>query len=282
MRACSAAILIVTLAVDLCSYTTGTPDGYAGEPPRHRTCAFCHFGGGEEDGSMEIQGVPDLYVPDSTYSIAVILADSGMRRWGFQLTVMDTLLRAGGTIAVTDPVYTYLNDNPGDDPDYLNQSALGTYSGQLHGPVSWTFDWTAPSGDVGPVTFYASGTPCDGRGTSYGDLSYEREVISQPGVGSGEEAVARGPADVTLEVTMGLEIEGIRISFSFGGGAPAEISFVLLDSSGREQARKDAGSVDAGAHVTDWVLEEDLPPGPYFLTLEVNGVREASKEVLLR
>ena len=38
---------------------------------------------------------------------------------------------------------------------YVEQNVLGSYDGEL-GPVTWSFDWTAPASPAGSVTFYAT------------------------------------------------------------------------------------------------------------------------------
>jgi hypothetical protein len=209
------------------------------------------------------------------------MADSGMRRWGFQLTVMDTSNLAGGTITVTDPAHMYLHDNPGANPDYLNQNYAGTYNGQLHGPVSWTFDWTAPETDVGPITFYASTTPCDGNGSAHGDLSVETQMTSHPSSISEEGTIVREPGDLSLAASMDPGTDLLRISFSFGGAGSANISFVLCDTSGREVSELRVGSLDPGAHERTWQALTDMPAGMYFVAMEVNGARELSQKIFL-
>jgi hypothetical protein len=53
----------------------------------------------------------------------------------------------------------------------MEHDFLGTFQGQAAG-ASWTFNWVAPSTDVGPVTFYAAGNQANNNGNETGDQIY--------------------------------------------------------------------------------------------------------------
>ena len=58
--------------------------GGFGEP----TCQECHFDAGlnEGPGTLQVSGLPDRVLPDTTYSVVVRLAQPGMQRAGFMLS----------------------------------------------------------------------------------------------------------------------------------------------------------------------------------------------------
>ena len=168
-------IVITTTAF---CFSGGPPVGLAGNPPLNQNCTGCHssFPLNSGDGSLDLAGLPsEGYEANTTYSITLTLDDPGQSRWGFELTVQyleGSVPMAGGELTVTDPVNTRLTPGTGADPDYLMQTSTGTFPGTT-GPVSWTFDWTAPPDtSVGPVTFYAAGNGANNNGNNQGDYIY--------------------------------------------------------------------------------------------------------------
>src|SRR6185369_13678069 len=60
--------------------------------------------------------------------------------------------------------------------------------------ATWTFDWTAPSTDVGPVTFYAAGNQANNDGNTSGDFIYKTFVTSAPASSTPDFAISVSPA----------------------------------------------------------------------------------------
>jgi hypothetical protein len=74
-------------------------------------------------------------------------------------------LRAAAGLSVLN------NDGPGGNRQYIEHGIESTFAGQTGG-ASWTFNWTAPAGDIGPVIFYAAGNQANNDGTNNGDQIY--------------------------------------------------------------------------------------------------------------
>jgi hypothetical protein len=115
---------------------------------------------------------PSSYEPAMTYLISIDLDQTGPvesppMRWGFQLTVLDALFQPAGTVASTDE-NTQVQLFPLSDREYVAHSEPGTAAGQPNGN-SWSFQWTAPDADVGPVTFYAAGNAANNNDSNTGE-----------------------------------------------------------------------------------------------------------------
>src|ERR671916_581916 len=109
-----------------------------------------------------------------TYDITVThsTADATRVRWGFQLTALDSADEKAGAFAAADDLTRVVNgEGPFPAREYIEHTTAGTFPGQLNG-ASWTFKWTAPAEDVGPVTFYLAGNQANGDGNSSGDNIY--------------------------------------------------------------------------------------------------------------
>ncbi|UCE18049.1 MAG: hypothetical protein JSV84_14470 [Gemmatimonadota bacterium] len=201
-------LLIMGFSAIFWAYSSNPPNGRAGDPPSRMTCTQCHdsFALNSGDGMLSIDNVPDIYTPGETYTITVTLSDPGQSRWGFELTTLDDDNAQAGTIVVTEDTNTQLSDNSGSNPDYIKQRSAGTFAGTNDGPVSWTFDWTAPLTDVGEVTFYASGNAANNNESTSGDYVYTASATSSTCV----KGDANG--DGTIDVLDALRVVGFILS----------------------------------------------------------------------
>jgi hypothetical protein len=147
------------------AFPNSPPDTTAGVPGEY-TCVVCHssFPLNSGDGNLTISG-PAKFQLGQTYTISVQLSDPGQVDWGFELSPLNK-----GAITVTDAVNTQLSISSGNS--YVKQTSPGTYAGTPDGPVSWSFDWTAPSSPTAQVTFYAAGLAADGNNDAPGDYVY--------------------------------------------------------------------------------------------------------------
>lgn len=153
------------------------PDPGKTGAPGELTCTDCH---NTTAGSGQFTiTAPASYTPGQTYSIQVrhVTADTTRRRWGFELT----------SLAGTTAAGTFVNQNANtrtltaNGRRYIEQTSAGTFQNQQGGAL-WTFNWTAPTTNVGPVTFYAAGLQANNNGSESGDQTYTTNVIVQPAV----------------------------------------------------------------------------------------------------
>ncbi len=170
------------LATPAKAFSDGPPPGFTGAPGE-QTCTSCHSGTGTA-GTFTIMQ-PQAYVPGQTYAITVthVNPDTSRIKWGFQLTAL-----AGDTMAgsFSDAAGGITQIVGGINRDYIEHTQAGTFANQTGG-AQWTFNWTAPATDLGPVTFYAAGNQADGNGSASGDIILATTATSR--------AVNRSPFD---------------------------------------------------------------------------------------
>jgi glucose/arabinose dehydrogenase len=183
------------------AFSSGPPAGYTrapGEEPE--ACRECHLPEDSGTGRIVINA-PQTYVPGRTYRISVVHtnADQTRRRWGFQLTALDDTNLKAGTLSTSGDGLTQVLDNQGPFPSrqYIEHTSLGTFDNRIGG-ATWTFDWTAPPEDVGPVTFYAAGNHANGNGNSDGDHIYFTFTTIAPAAGMGDFSINITPATQTI------------------------------------------------------------------------------------
>jgi hypothetical protein len=157
------------------AFSDGPPPGFTGAPGE-QTCANCHSG--PTSGGTFMITPPVGYIPGQTYQVVVTHAntDTSRDRWGFQLTALAGTNMAGG-FANTSTTTQIVGGQGG--REYIEHTLSGTFNGTLNG-AQWSFNWTAPATNVGPVTFYAAGNQADGDFTSAGDRIIATTAISQP------------------------------------------------------------------------------------------------------
>jgi uncharacterized repeat protein (TIGR01451 family) len=179
------------------AFSAGPPAGYTGAPQEEpEACAECHVPPDAGTGKIAI-AAPQTYVPGRTYPITVTHtnADPTRLRWGFELTVLDNASdEKAGELQGTDGTTQVLNNaGPNSSRQYIEHTAAGTFVGQQN-VASWTFNWTAPSIDVGPVTFYAAGNQANNDGNTSGDYIYKTFVPSAPASSTPDFVLSVEPA----------------------------------------------------------------------------------------
>lgn len=145
------------------SNSSNPPNGKTGAP-NENTCAQCHSGGSFM-ADIAVTGIPAMVVPNTTYNVTITNSYTGLNdpsRSGFQIVALNASNQQAGTISnigssATTVVFggkTYVEHAPA-----LNFG--------VNNSVSWTFDWTAPSGTNGDViTFYYASVFGNGAGSS--------------------------------------------------------------------------------------------------------------------
>ncbi len=178
------------------AFSAGPPAGYTGAPGEEpEACAECHVPPDAGSGQIAITA-PQTYVPGQTYPITVTHTNSDPTRlrWGFELTVLDTSDEKAGNLQNTDGLTQVLNNGgPGGARQYIEHTSAGTFIGQQNG-ASWTFNWTAPAIDVGPVTFYTAGNQANNDGNTSGDYIYKTFVAAAPASTTPDFSIAVAPS----------------------------------------------------------------------------------------
>ena len=157
------------------AFSFGPNDGLTGAPGEGN-CTQCHSGNSlNASGGTLVLGVPGTYLPGEMYDIVVDLSRSGQSRWGFEMTALNGNGARAGTFAKADGNTQVSNAN---SKQYIKQTAPGSASG-TRDKNQWTFKWTAPTNDVGPITFYAAGNAANGDFRTSGDYIYTQSDTSE-------------------------------------------------------------------------------------------------------
>ena len=217
------------ISINFHNSLTRTASADAGGPPAGRTgapgettCSSCHDGA-VSNGQFTISA-PQGYVPGQTYQITVThsTTDLTRMRWGFELTALiNSNNTKAGDLALINTLTTRLRNNagPGSARQYVEQNGGGTFVGQTLG-ANWTFNWTAPATNVGPITMYAAGIQADNDGDTGGDATLTTTFVLQP------RAAVKSPLDFDGDGKTDFAV--VR---NTGGGASGQMTWFILRSS---------------------------------------------------
>lgn len=225
------------------------PAGRTGAPGE-TTCqaSGCHSGG-NYTGVVEIVGVPDTVLADSSYSITLTNTSNAVRA-GFQLTVLDTLNKKLGTLIAGSGCSIA---NAG-GRQYVRQSSPHTLA---NGSTSWTFTWKAPATVTGDsVHFYFTSLCANANGNDNGDnvLKNKKSVVLQQFVSdvndkNGDFQLVFSPNPAKEFLNIEIEGKGFLKIFDLNGQA---IKSMVVDHA-------------ANVNISN------LLSGLYFSTIEMNG-----------
>lgn len=110
----------------------------------------------------------DTYTVADTHTISITLENSGTVRNGFQILALDANEDNVGEWIITAPELMQIINGfaPFQDRMYITHKEAGTNQS------SWTFDWEAPEGNQGDITFYVSVNATNNNAQNTGDTLY--------------------------------------------------------------------------------------------------------------
>jgi uncharacterized protein (TIGR03437 family) len=162
--------------------------------PGDGVCTQCHSGtalnrGG---GSVQIKLPGDaIYTPGVKQRIQVQVSDPAQKRWGFEFTARlasDLANGQAGALNTVDSNTQVMCVNGRRAPcasdtvvQFITHTLAGTRLGTTNS-VTFEFEWTPPSTDLGKITLYAAGNAANGNNQDTGDHIYTTSVELTPAV----------------------------------------------------------------------------------------------------
>lgn len=204
--------LAIPVYLIITASSSGSPGGASGSPgDGANTCNQCHVGNPNTASNWITTNIPVTgYLPGETYTITATGTHNGVQRFGFELTAEDDAGNKVGTFVITNAAETKLTNG---NKAVTHKSAGITPSGNSK---SWSVNWTAPTTNVGEVSFFAAFNAANGNGNTSGDVIYVSSLATFPNTTSVDEmddmySFYPNPAQNMLNV----EIAGIEQSATF-------------------------------------------------------------------
>lgn len=164
--------IVLIDATTTLSNPSGSPASNTGSPgDLSQTCSRsgCHSGTASDREGMITSNIPiSGYIAGQTYEMTVSITQSGISKWGFQISPQNPTGSLLGTLTLTDATRTRF---VGSGNKYITQTTVG--SSGAAGTTSWSFNWTAPAAGTGDVTFYSTVMAANGNGNDNGDLVFK-------------------------------------------------------------------------------------------------------------
>lgn len=152
------------------------PPLFQSSAPGQSSCASNNCHGGEINtggGNIEILASFDenenVYSDGSLLDISVSINDPDATRFGFQMVALDAVGNSVGSFVTNDDPSLAIQF--GMDIEFINHNMV-----PFDNPNTFNFQYQAPDGDVGPITFYATGMAADGLGSPADDDRYSNGV----------------------------------------------------------------------------------------------------------
>jgi hypothetical protein len=178
--------IIITSAFDILS--DNGKAGYTGSA-NELLCDDCHSTYGNSNsrpGTIYVTSTMNnwQYVPGQTYTVNVIVKQSGKPLFGLGFEALNSTNGNAGTIQVTNANKTQIK----------NKSVSGVVRNnlvhQLNGGLTndsavFSFNWVAPATNVGNVTFYFSGVAANNNGDENSDYVYNSSKLVTPASSTG-------------------------------------------------------------------------------------------------
>ncbi|PJA28891.1 MAG: hypothetical protein CO189_03830 [candidate division Zixibacteria bacterium CG_4_9_14_3_um_filter_46_8] len=272
MKSIAIVMVLLIMPVMALGYSSGPPDGKTGAPDEG-TCVDCHtsFPLNSGDGSLSISG-PTEYLAGETYIIEVQISDPDQSRWGFEFSPLEY-----GSIIISDPINTQMSSSGG--RTYIKHTTAGTYQGTPDGPVSWSFQWTAPATPPDSVIFYAAGNGANGNGNNQGDYIYTTSFTSKLQVTGVNENGDFVPSEAALHNYPNPFNAATKIVYNVPSNSFVNLSIYNLR--GQKVETLVSGNQEAGNKSVAWDAS-GYPSGIYFYRLTAGEKTETRFMSLLK
>lgn len=166
--------------------------GYTGSPLDNRSCntSGCHSGTlNAGPGAVEITStIPaEGYKAGERYSITAKVTESGIQKFGFQITAENSSNQKSGRFIAGSQTRA--------PSDFFVTHGTSSASTAGSGTKSWTFSWDAPEeAGEGEITFYASFNAANSNGSRTGDNIYTTSLSAQENILSNLQVAEKSAA----------------------------------------------------------------------------------------
>jgi hypothetical protein len=272
MKKLIAVSLFVIVAAGMTAFDVLNDTGQAGYcgSPSESYCTNCHSGSALNSGggSVAISGAPAMYQLGQTYTISVTVTQANRSLFGFAMEALTTPGNANaGTLVITNTAETQVLTAT-NTRKAVTHKFNGGATPNAH---TFTFNWTAPSSNVGAVKLWAVGNACNGNGASSGDLVYSTNFTISAPVGV-DDAVKDA---FSMRVFPNPSQGPVFIEYTLETAGETEAYLESMD--GKTIASLFRFSQPAGRHQELITLPAGLPSGTYFIHFGSGGKKTVKK-----
>ncbi|MCX6148308.1 MAG: hypothetical protein NTW25_13825 [Candidatus Kapabacteria bacterium] len=246
--------------------------------PGEMTCAKsdCHSDKALNSGvgllTLSFENNVTEYIPGKTYKVKINIHESNIIRFGFQvLALNEKNNKNSGVIKITESERTQilLGYDSLADRQYLTYKYKGT-DAVSNSNGEWTFEWTAPSIDEGPVTFYLAGITANNDGTDQGDNCYTKSFKINPNTLGVEDNIINN--DIKIQIN-----NNSQINLNYKLNINSDIKIDLYNINGIKINEWNYINEIAGNQNKYLLLNSNLNNGTYILNIYSNNKNQSQK-----
>jgi len=236
--------------------------------PGEQSCSQsnCHTGSTDNSmgGSVTLTSTDLInweYTPGQTYTLTATVSQQGRSLFGIGL---EALLPSGANAGNLIPGTGTTTKNATIAGNSRKNIVHNMNAGATANAHSFTFTWTAPATDLGPITIYYAGNATNNNGAKTGDYIYTAsQVVNSAGVSVSEQTIDA----VTFSFYPNPANENITLNYSLTESA--KVSYTIFDLTGK-QVQTDSANRFPGAQ-QQTIDINNLHAGTYLLSLNTNG-----------
>jgi hypothetical protein len=239
----------------------GSPVGRTGAPGESN-CTSCHSGTAQNGATENVLVLLDgenpvtAYTPGNTYNVTLAMASNPAKK-GFQATALNPQNTMAGSFSSAPST----NISTGNSKQYANHRSTSNSSST----ALWSWSWTAPSTDVGNVTFYVASNKANNNGNDNGDVIYlSQHVFNAVSTASINEAE-------TTKTKVWFNTAERLLNLKVSTHKPEKVHLNLVDITGKSVFSRDMGWTDIGNNHLSIHLPENLPKGIYVAHIFVHN-----------
>lgn len=238
----------------------GSPGGRTGAPG-DGVCTQCHAGAVQSGTGFNtvtlMEGGVSVtdYEPNTTYQVHVSMATINPKN-GFEIVALNPNNAAAGTWTVTDATNTKTITSGG--KTRVTHKTAGTSL------ASWSFNWTAPSTNVGTVTFFLATNQTNSSSSETGDIirtsqhPFGSTAGIQENTGKVETSIAYLASTNSLNIQLNSKVDG-------------SVFVNVVDVNGKSVFTENMGTVSAGESALAVRLNNELNSGIYLVHVSVDN-----------
>lgn len=263
---------------------------YNTKAPGEKTCSggegtsLCHGGGipdnaGPGTPSITFSG-GSVYVPGQTYTVTITITHPLAGCFGFQIVSLDDNTNMfTGSITLLDTAKTRMQQptwGSAQDRIYVMHRIAGT-TPTTPGQGQWSYQWTAPSTNVGNISFYSCNVAGNNNALNdSGDETYWKKITISPSAVGIDHS---NPQAFELSVFPNPVNESINLSYTLQ--EPGLIEADLLDMHGRVVQSLLKAKAESFFYNEKVRLAGDVADGVYLVRTRING-KEFLKKVCVQ
>ena len=253
------------------------PAGGKTGAPGEQNCTACHSGSTQAGTTENVFTVLDAnnnpvssYILGETYTVNLAMASNPAKK-GFQATALSGSNVMAGTFTAGTTTQIKTATISGGQRKYADhKSSSNTSSTPL-----WSWTWTAPTANVGDVTFYVASNKANNNNGDSGDQIYlSQHVITAPSTAGIEENEFKS----FFKASYNAEKNGVQLNFN---SLKADKIYInVVDLTGKSVVARNIGIAKIGENSEFVSFANQLPKGYYVVNMFLNNKALSSKIVV--